>query len=645
MPVVKRLSTDGIAGCSEPVIERETSMRRVFLVLAVVATLVTSGGSLNSQDQPRPPAAKGPAREFTPVIVETLRAWLDETAVRAKKEPAIDAPEMARTAAVDRIFAKWDRLNSPGCVVGIVRNGKLIYSKGIGSANLDYEVPNTPQTLFGIASASKAFTCACLALLMDQGKVDPEDDLRKFVPEMHTFESPVRIKHMVRCRSGLWDPFHVMPLAGWENLPVASPYSESDLLTVLSGQKKLPFEPGTRFQYGSGDYFLLGLVVERVTGKSLAEFARTNLFEPLGMTRTFYEKDPTRVVRNRAVGHYKEDGTWRQWRGGAGVQTCVEDLFKWDQNFYACRLPKGKYMDEFLREGTLLGNRYVLDMDAYRKEVQPHVENPPAGEYRGLKRIQFTGGVWGMTTAISRFPKRQFTVICLCNNGEISPFALTREIADLYLADVLKPVPAATSADETREFIKVATDELEKKANTYRLVDHGHIWKLAVKDGDLHIVDHFDKAWRLKPLSATRFRPVGDTPFYKSARFLFKREAPDKEYSMTLESNEAGFREVIKFQRIHLVRPSPEELLEFVGEYFSEEISATYRFAVKDGQLWLRVGSRRWERLDPTVRDEFTPRVRTLDDNRIIAFRRSKDNRVDGFSITLGRVNVDFKKK
>src|SRR5262249_17916756 len=157
----------------------------------------------------------------------------------------------------------------------------------------------------------------------------------------------------------------------------------------LSGQKKLPFQPGTQFRYGGGDYYLLGLIVQRVTGKSLAQFARANLFDPLGMKRTFFETDPTRVVKNRAVGHYRAGDAWRQWRanayspGGAGLKSCVADLYLWDQNFYANRLPKGKYMNEFIREGMLLGNRYVLDVDAYFKEIQQQVQNEPAGKYRG----------------------------------------------------------------------------------------------------------------------------------------------------------------------------------------------------------------------------------------------------------------------
>src|SRR5262249_42629804 len=261
----------------------------------------------------------------------TTMNWIISLVLLAGSPAWVSAENADKALArqVDQLFAKCDMPGSPGCAVGVVRDGKLIYSKGFGSADLDYEVPNIPHTIFEIASASKSFTCACLALLMDQGKIAPKDDLRKFVPEMHPFDPPVRIEHMIRCRTGLWDQFHIMPLAGWDNLPIESPYSETDLLTVLFGQKKLPFEPGTRFHYGSGEYTLLGLVIKRVTGKSLAEFARENLFEPLGMTRTFYETDPTCVVKNRAVGYYKVDGAWRQWRanghvaGGAGVQTCV----------------------------------------------------------------------------------------------------------------------------------------------------------------------------------------------------------------------------------------------------------------------------------------------------------------------------------
>ena len=121
------------------------------------------------------------------------------------------------TEQVEKLFTDWNRADSPGCAVGIVKDGKLIYSKGFGTANLDFQAPNTPKTVFEMASFSKTFTCICIALLMDEGKISPDDELRKFVPEMHPFDPPIRIRDLVRCRSGLWDQVSVPILVGWEN--------------------------------------------------------------------------------------------------------------------------------------------------------------------------------------------------------------------------------------------------------------------------------------------------------------------------------------------------------------------------------------------------------------------------------------------
>jgi CubicO group peptidase (beta-lactamase class C family) len=191
----------------------------------------------------------------------------------------------------------------------------VIYSKGFGSANLEYLAPNTPQTVFDMMSFSKSMTSVCLAILMDEGKLSPADDPRKFLPEMHTFDPPIRIQDMVRCRSGLWDQISVPILVGWENAPLQHPHTDDDFFTLLTGQKRLPFAPGSQYRYSSGDYFLLGIIVKRISGQSLAEFARKRVFEPLGMTRTFFEEDPTRVVDQRAVGHYKRaDSAWHLWQ-------------------------------------------------------------------------------------------------------------------------------------------------------------------------------------------------------------------------------------------------------------------------------------------------------------------------------------------
>jgi CubicO group peptidase (beta-lactamase class C family) len=548
------------------------------------------------------------------------------------------------TARVDGLSATWDRLDSPGCAVGIVHRGQVIYSKGFGSANLEYRVLNTPQTVFDVGGVSPSLTCVCLAILMDEGKLSPEDDLHRLVPEMHAFDPAIRIQDMVRCRTGLWEQVGVPSLIGWEIAPLQHPYTEADLLTLLAGQKTLPFPPGSKYEYSGSDFFLLGLIVKRVSGQSLAEFARKRVFAPLGMSRTFFEADPGAVVEQRAVGHYKRVGdAWHLWRstaymgGGAGMKTCVEDLCRSDQNFTHNRLPRGKFLDEFFREGTLLGNRSVLDADAAIKENDPEARRKsPPGQYRGLRRRQFTGGGWGISAAIAQFPDQEFTVICLGNNDEIAAWTMTQRIADLALGDHLAPLASRAPVPPASALptVELTEDELRDKVGAYRTNYNRMIWRIRVREGRLWLTDQFKATCPLRPLSATRFDPEGPG-FHPSTQLVFSRPMAGSPRFLTEEWDLPDNKARIEFHPVELVDPTPGQLKEYVGAYENDELAATYRLAVRDGRLWLRVNSRRWELLDPTIRDEFT-HMQEPADLRIITFLRNDKGEVTGLSIDIG---------
>jgi CubicO group peptidase (beta-lactamase class C family) len=558
------------------------------------------------------------------------------------------------TARVDGLFAKWNRRDTPGCAVGIVHRGQVIYSKGFGSADLEYHAPNTPQTVFDVMSFSKSLTCVCVALLLDEGRISPDDDLRKFVPETHQFDPPIRIQDMVRCRSGLWDQASVPILVGWENAPLQYPHTEADFLSLLAGQKSLPFQPGSQYRYSSGDYFLLGLIVKRISGQSLAEFARKRVFEPLGMSRTFFEEDPTRVVEQRAVGHYKRVGdAWHLWRptaywvGGAGLKTCVQDLCRWDQNFAHNCLPQGQYLDEFFREGTLLGNRSCLDLDAAVKENDPDArrESPP-GQYHGLKRRQFIGGGWGVNAAMSQFPDQEFTVICLSNNYDIASWKMTQLIADFALGDRLEPRASRTPAPVASEVptVELKEAELRDKVGAYRMKETGFIWRITLRDGTLRLTDQFQATCRLRPLSATRFDPEGPA-FSPTTQLAFSRAGAGSPWSLTSRWDDPEYTGRRDFEAVETVDPTPDQLKEYAGRYESDELAATYRLAVRDGRLWLRVNSRRSESLDATVRDGFV-HIEEPADARIMTFLRNENGEVTGLSIDYHRVRgIRFTKR
>ncbi|MEX2170841.1 MAG: serine hydrolase domain-containing protein [Pirellulales bacterium] len=537
---------------------------------------------------------------------------------------------------VDAMFAKYDRPDVPGCAVGIIQDGKLIYSKGFGSANLDYEVAIRPHTSFDVASVTKSFTSVCLALLMDQGKLRPEDDIRKYLVEMHAFEPPITVGDLLRCHSGLRDYIHLMQLAGWPLEPGWVEYTEPDVLQILAAQRTLQFPTGTKLGYSNSDYFLLGQIVERVSGKPLSQFAKENVFEPLGMSHTGYLDRPAYVHRQRAVGYVVDRGGRNSWfstgsvMGACGVHSTVEDLFRWDQNFYDNRLPRGDWIDEFMRNGELAGNRFCLDTDANTKKMKPEAALGPAGHFRGLKRMQFTGGGWGSLAGMARYPDQRFTVICLANNEEIIPWMVAEDIAALYLANILAPQTKHDPSTDSETATDFSEDELRQSVGSY-IDTIGRIWKVSFRDSALYLTHDRFGTFRLNPIVGRRFLPVDFPIDNETVRFELRSAKPRASLIY-----DWGFGS-LEFKPFDPPNLTDEQLKSYVGDYYSDEMMATYRFRVADGSLQLRVNNHAWEELTPTLIDQFVPARRHALDSRIFKFGRDIDRSVSGLEIDDGR--------
>ena len=557
-----------------------------------------------------------------------------------RAEVTDDADRLA--LQVDAMFAKYDKRDVPGCALGVIQDGKLIYSKGFGSANLDDEVAITPQTSFDVASVTKSFTSVCLALLMDQGKLRPEDDIRQYLPEIHAFDPPITVGDLLRCHSGLRDYIHLMQLAGWPLEPSWVEYTEPDVLQILASQRTLQFPTGAKLGYSNSDYFLLGQIVERVSGKPLSQFAKENVFEPLGMSHTAYIDQPAYVHRRRAIGYVSDRNGRVGWlstgpvMGACGVHTSIEDLFRWDQNFYHNRLPRGDRIDAFMRDGELAGNRYCLDTDANAKKMKPDTAAEPAGQFRGLKRMQFTGGGWGSLAGMARYPDQRFTVICLANNEEIIPWMVAEDIAALYLGDDLAPPstqagsihPGEPTATSTTS--KDADDELRQYAGSY-LDNTGRVWTVSFRDGNLTLTHHRFGAFRLKAIDNRRFLPV-DFPL-PGETVRFEQRSTRPRWSLIYEW---GFGS-LEFKPFDPLVLTVEQLKGYEGEYYSDELLATYRFQTKGGSLQMQINNHAWEELTPTLAEQFVPRVRHALDSRIFKFDRDEDGSVNGVEIDSGR--------
>jgi CubicO group peptidase (beta-lactamase class C family) len=334
-------------------------------------------------------------------------------------------------AAIDRLFAPMAHSGSPGCSVGVYQNGEVVFARGYGFADLINDVPITPATRFTVGSVSKQFTAASVALLVQAGRISLSDDVRKYVPELQQYPTPVTIGHLVHHTSGIRDFWELVDLAG---MRPDDGYTSDDMLNLAQRQKGLNFAPGSEYRYSNTGYLLLGVVVKRVTGQSLRRFADSAIFKPLGMTNTLFLDDHNEIVARRASAYqparagYKIDVWNNDIVGQGGIVTTIGDLQKWDENFYTARVGGAEFVKLIqttapLSDGKPNSYAFGLTIDSYR----------------GMHEVQHTGSTGGYRAAIFRYPDAHTSVAMLCNVTTANTTALAHAIADEVLAGKLGP--------------------------------------------------------------------------------------------------------------------------------------------------------------------------------------------------------------
>jgi CubicO group peptidase (beta-lactamase class C family) len=520
---------------------------------------------------------------------------------------------------VDKLFSEWDKPDSPGCAVGVIRDGKLIYERGFGMANLEHGIKNTPTTVFDIGSTGKQFTAMTILLLQKEGKLSIDDDIRKWLPEMRDYGTPITIRHLIHHTSGIRDYLTLMALKALE---FDNDYPNEEIVSLIAAQKELNFKPGAEHLYSNSGYFLLSEIVKRASGKTLREYSTVNIFEPLGMKNTHFHDDKTMIVKDRATGYSPKEksGFYINMSmfdvvGDGSLMTTVEDLLLWDQNFYANKLGGGgqELIDQMLTAGVLSDGKKLDYAFALVHDT-----------YRGLKVVAHSGSWVGYRAQILRFPEQKFTVICLANLSAINPSGLAEEIANIYLADSLKDTPA--QAAEKKKPITAKESDLKAVEGVYRSKTNGSIWKLEANESSLDVNTMGPYEWNFKLLSS------GTNEYYSDDGYLTMKFAEDhKSFTSFVREKPEDY------ERVTLISPTPDQLKVYAGEYFSEEIRATYTFAVQDGKLKLSVDHHRgWGELKPTLADEFWV------EGLRINFQRQGD-KIRGFTVAAGRVkNIKF---
>lgn len=487
---------------------------------------------------------------------------------------------------IDSIIGNWNKPDTPGGVVAVIHHGNIILKQGYGLASLENKVPNTSATLFNVASLAKQFTAMCIALLEEQKKLSFDDDIRKYFPQFKLRQT-VTLRHLLTHTSGLREAYVLAALAGKTNLKgeVSKNFQTTEkLVKLMSEQKDLNFTPGSEFAYTNINYILLGEVVRKVSGLSLREFANQHIFRPLQMNHTFFD-DGTSLPNAQMAGAYqpktKNPHKFTKKRlaasdrivGDHNLVTSLDDLIRWDQNFYQNQLGnKDSLLLQKMQTRFVLNNGDTTHY-GFGLNVTP---------YKNYLSVGHGGDDYHYTSFAVRFPGQRLSIICLSN---LPIFEDTQNRA-FAIADILLKIPAGKDPSVKNEYLFTAvdTDFFRDKLGNYIGTDkkNGYYFRqITLKDTIPYLSFRPDKAtYTLLPVNGNHF--------------VFKVEEPDKYVEAWFIRQEANgevkwyekFRnDTIIFSKKPSAILSKTELRQFAGRYTNEEIHSQMKVKVKKKHL------------------------------------------------------------
>lgn len=555
---------------------------------------------------------------WLPIPLQILVALMP-CAIGAQEPASIGPTERAR---IDSVFVDEDKPKVPGCALGVFIDDRVAYARGYGLADLERNVPITTASAFDIGSTSKQFTAATIALLVQDGKLSFGDDVRKYIPELPIYGAPITIDNLMHHTSGLRDYVGLVVLAG-HSLEEAT--TDSQALALVVHQRHLNFPTGSRYEYSNTGYFLLSVIVQRVTGKPLADVERERIFEPLGMMETRVRNHFAMLIPNRALG-YGPNGhggfqnsmsNWEQTGDGA-VQLSVDNALAWDKNFYHPHVGGQQMVDALQRRGTLLNG----DTLTYARGLE-------VDHYRGLRRVQHGGDWIGYHAAFNRFPDQHTSIVILCNSDGIEPTTLADRVTNVVLAAKLGPPAAEVSAQASAsgQATPATPPSLSPFVGSYFIASTNDVVRIADSANTL-VLKAFGQTL---PLTASGPSTFVASAFPVSTSFATDAAAPAPSLQLRIGSqvDERGVR-------FAPASPGADQLQAYVGRYYSPELDVTWPLVIKKGRLVLE--SPRSSLVDitgplePAMRDAFTA------GSGFLRFTRDAEGHVTGFGLSASRM-------
>ena len=515
---------------------------------------------------------------------------------------AAPAAQTTLTTAVDAIVQPPITSGQlAGASIAVVQRGRPLLTKEYGFADLELNVPTPPNATYEIGSVTKQFTAAAILLLAQRGRLSLDDDVRRYIPELPQYATPIRLRQMLNHTSGLRDWGTVVDVGGWPR--GSRVHTHAHVVDILSRQTALNFTPGTRWSYSNSGYNLAAILVARVSGMSFADFTRQRIFEPLAMTSTSWRDDHTRVVPRRALAYsheddgYHTDMPFENVHGNGGLLTTVGDLLRWTANLETHKIGGPAFVTEQTTPGRFVdGRAHDYGMGLWM------------GKYRGVREIRHSGSTAGYRAYLATFPDQETSVAVLCNAANADAAALTYKVADRVLGSALAPAKELTGSHTLTDAESAAL------AGLYRHKVTGVARRIVKQGSDLRV----ERGPILAAQTATTLVTAQDE------RWVF-----DGRGGLRITDR---FGTVDDLDRVEPVTPTVEALRAYEGRYASADAEVTLTVAADGDGLIIRRRPDSVVRLTPLYADAFSSSLGT------VIFRRNEGGGIGALSVSQDRV-------
>ena len=527
----------------------------------------------------------------------------------------------------DQLFLPYSGPDNAGGVVGVIRDGKVIFSKAYGMANLTHGIPFEVNTPSNIGSVSKQFTAMAILLLEKDGKLSLDDDVRKHLPELPDLGQVVTLKNMLNHTNGFREVYNLMPMTGWKG---EDALRREDVLEILKRQEELQAAPGEEYNYNNSAFIMLTEIVERITGQTFPEFMEERVFGPLGMSSTMVRPNPATLVPGASQGYtadsagFHESGDLYAAYGAGGVYTTVEDFSKWMDNF----------------ANPVVGDQELIARMVYRDTLNngdtiDYGLGIGVDEWRGLLSYSHGGADIAHRAFLVYFPELNGGAVAMSNNAGFNSHQVAHEMAEIYYGDEMEQAEEAEGkaegegedAEEGEEEGPVVVPEhvLQSYAGDYMLKGIGFVLTFSFKDDVLKLTTEGQPETRMIPLSQTNFEYDG---IPASIEFTIDEQGKVIGAVHTQGGNE------IECERVPPYDPGPDVLLEYQGRYLSKELETFYTLELRDTTLVVLIRNTEPVKLDALKVDLYKGDVFFLSE---VQFMRDASGAVNGFEASNGR--------